>query len=64
MYSIKYIRTCQITTIPWKQIYGMRNRIVHGYEGVEMRIVWDAIKTDLPLLKNEVFHFLQPVFLS
>ena len=28
----------QITTIPWKQIYGMRNRIVHGYEGVEMKI--------------------------
>ena len=28
----------QITTIPWKQIYGMRNRIVHGYEG-EVKIV-------------------------
>ena len=41
----------QITTISWKKIYGMRNRIVHGYEGVEMRIVWDTIKMDLPLLK-------------
>lgn len=44
----------QITTIPWKQIYGMRNRIVHGYEGVEMKIVWDTIKMDLPLLKAEL----------
>lgn len=23
----------EITTIPWKQLYGMRNRIVHGYSG-------------------------------
>ena len=44
----------QIGTIPWKQIYGMRNRIVHGYEGVEMRIVWDTIDSDLPLLKKEL----------
>lgn len=48
----------QITTIPWKQIYGMRNRIVHGYEGVEMRIVWDTIRTDLPLLKNELEKYI------
>ncbi len=29
----------EILTIPWKQLYGMRNRIVHGYSGVDMRIV-------------------------
>lgn len=25
-----------VRTIPWKQLYGMRNRIVHGYSGVNM----------------------------
>ena len=49
----------QITTIPWKQIYGMRNRIVHGYAGVEMKIVWDTIKEDLPLLKKELDEYLR-----
>ena len=44
----------EITTIPWKQLYGMRNRIVHGYSGVDMRIVWDTIHDDLPLLKEEI----------
>ena len=44
----------QITTIPWKQLYGMRNRIVHGYSGVDMRIVWDTIHDDLPELKDEI----------
>lgn len=48
----------QITNIPWKQIYGMRNRIVHGYEGVEMKIVWDTIKMDLPLLKEELEKYI------
>ncbi|MEE1264528.1 HepT-like ribonuclease domain-containing protein [Ruminococcus sp.] len=48
----------QITTIPWKQLYGMRNRIVHGYSGVDMRIVWDTIHDDLPVLKNKIEKYL------
>ena len=48
----------QITTIPWKQLYGMRNRIVHGYSGVDMRIVWDTIHDDLPILKTEIEKYL------
>lgn len=48
----------QINTIPWKQLYGMRNRIVHGYSGVDMRIVWDTINDDLPILKSEIFKYL------
>ncbi len=48
----------EIVSIPWKQIYGMRNRIVHGYDGVDMSIVWDTIKNDLPLLREELKKFL------
>lgn len=40
------------------KIYGMRNRIVHGYEGVELRIVWDTIKEDLPGLKAELEKYI------
>ena len=36
----------QLTAIPWPQLYGMRNRIVHGYAGVNMNIVWDTIQMD------------------
>ena len=46
-----------ITTIPWKQLYGMRNRIVHGYSGVDMRIVWDTIHDDLPVLQDEIKQY-------
>lgn len=48
----------EIKTIPWKQMYGMINRIVHGYDGVEMSIVWDTIVYDLPVLQKELEKYL------
>lgn len=47
-----------VTTIPWKQLYGMRNRIVHGYSGVDMSIIWDTVHKDLPFLKIEMEKYL------
>ena len=49
----------RISTIPWHQIYGLRNRIVHGYSGVNMQIVWDTVESDLPALKAELEAFLE-----
>ena len=36
--------------IPWNETYGLRNRIVHNYEGVNLRLVWEIISDDLPEL--------------
>lgn len=44
----------KMSDIPWKYIYGMRNRIVHRYEGVDMRIVWDTVQEDFPTLKEAI----------
>ncbi|MFG6099808.1 HepT-like ribonuclease domain-containing protein [Leptothoe sp. ISB3NOV94-8A] len=41
----------QYTQIPWKQIVGMRDRLVHQYWNVDVELVWDTMQTDLPLLK-------------
>lgn len=39
--------------IPWRKIRGMRNRIVHDYEGIQLNIVWDVLIDFLPeLIKN------------
>ena len=40
--------------IKWKDMKGLRNRIVHDYDGVNIRIVWDTIKNDLPILKEQL----------
>lgn len=40
--------------IPWRAIRGLRNRIVHDYEGVNLTLVWDVIQTDLPQLRQQL----------
>jgi len=36
--------------IPWREIVGMRHKIVHDYLGVDFDIVWQVVKSDLPEL--------------
>ena len=36
--------------IPWREMYGLRNRIIHDYEGVNLRLVWEIISEDVPVL--------------
>ena len=36
--------------IPWPQIIGLRNRLVHGYDAVDVDILWDIVQQNLPLL--------------
>ncbi len=40
--------------IPWHQMRGLRNKIVHDYEGVNLMLVWEIIKEDLPELRTQL----------
>jgi|SRR3989344_894771 len=40
--------------LPWGKIIGMRNKISHEYFGVDLDIIWQTIKTDLPELKQAI----------
>jgi len=42
------------SNIPWKKLYGLRNRIIHDYEGVNFLLIWEIIKEDLPKLKTQL----------
>jgi len=37
--------------IPWKEMGGMRDKLIHEYFGVNLRTVWDTIQKDIPPLK-------------
>lgn len=34
--------------VPWAQMRGLRNRIIHDYEGVNLNLVWEIIIYDIP----------------
>lgn len=38
------------TDIPWNALYGMRNRIVHDYGSVDLNVVYETLKNDIPEL--------------
>lgn len=40
--------------IDWRQIVGTRNRLVHGYLGINNDIVWDLIQNEMPLLITQL----------
>lgn len=40
--------------VPWRQIIAMRNLITHGYDQVDEAKLWQAIATDLPVLRPQL----------
>ena len=40
--------------VPWGEIAGMRNRLIHGYVSVNMQIVWDTVVAVLPAFSERV----------
>jgi uncharacterized protein with HEPN domain len=46
--------------IPWPQIISLRNRLIHGYDSVDLDILWQIIATDLPPLIVSLEAILAP----
>jgi len=40
--------------VDWKGMIGLRNRIAHGYFGINLTIIWEILKQELPLLKEKM----------
>jgi uncharacterized protein with HEPN domain len=46
-------------SIPFAQIYGMRNRVAHGYFAVSAAMIWDSVQVDLPFLRQQIVKVLE-----
>jgi len=44
----------QYPEIPWRSLTGMRDKMIHQYFGVKLRVVWDTVKLDFPSLKTTI----------
>jgi uncharacterized protein with HEPN domain len=49
----------ELPGIPWREIVGMRNRLVHGYASVDHDITWDVVAGDLPRLATSLEEALE-----
>ena len=47
----------QYPQIPWNEIAGMRDKLIHEYFGVDLEIVWETIQSDLTDLESISHHF-------
>ncbi|MFN3762263.1 MAG: DUF86 domain-containing protein, partial [Anaerolineae bacterium] len=45
--------------IPWKEMAGMRDRLIHGYFGIDYELVWQAIRVHIPQTRPKLQAMLE-----
>jgi uncharacterized protein with HEPN domain len=54
----KSVRT-RYPDIPWLDMAGMRDKLIHDYFGVDLRVVWKTLQIDLPPLKSIIDRIIR-----
>ncbi len=49
-----------LSNIYWREINGMRNRLVHEYDDINLNIIWDVIQHEIPSLIRELKLIVPP----
>jgi uncharacterized protein with HEPN domain len=42
------------SNIPWKEMSGMRDKLIHHYMGVDVEMIWNTVKEDIPFLEKKL----------
>ncbi len=48
----------EFSDIPWTQMVSLRNRLIHGYDAVDMDVLWEILTKDLPPLIVQLHNIL------
>jgi uncharacterized protein with HEPN domain len=54
------IRT-QYPNIPWRDMAGMRDKLIHDYFNADVEIIWQAVKEDIPYLRPLIINILENI---
>ncbi|EHL04711.1 putative toxin-antitoxin system, antitoxin component [Desulfitobacterium hafniense DP7] len=49
----------QTAEIPWRQMAGLRDVLIHDYMGISLNIVWNVVQNELPQLKRKMVECLE-----
>jgi len=47
--------------IPWKEMAGIRDKLIHEYHGVDLEIIWRVVKEELPPIKPRILKLLKEI---
>jgi uncharacterized protein with HEPN domain len=51
----------QYSQVPWKNITGMRDKLIHHYFGVNLQVLWNTVKQELVMLKLIIQEILDQI---